>query len=266
MIDINYSYRDHLKDFKPIKKLGQHFLIDKEILKREVEYANLSRKDDVLEIGAGDGRLTELIAERAGKVIAVEKDKRLINILDKRLKAKKLKNVEIISGDALKIEFPKFNKIISNLPYRISTPITFKFFKYLKKYKWSLAVLSYQKEFGERFIAKPGEKNYSRLTVAVNYYCRPEILEIIPKEKFHPRPKVDSVIVKLIPKKSFETDEFLWKVVEKLFQHKRKLVKNALKDSGWKEKIKNIPHVLLKKRVIECNLNDFKKIAKHLGK
>lgn len=236
---------------KMIKKLGQHFLTDKKILEREVEYAELSKNDIVLEIGAGDGRLTELLAEKA-KVIAIEKDRRLIEILKK----KNLRNVKIIQADALKIDFPKFNKIVSNLPYQISSPITFKFFEY----KWDLAILTYQKEFGERFIAKPGEKNYSRLTVAVNYYCKPEILEKVPKEKFYPKPKIDSVIVKLTPKKpEFGTDDFFWELVKSLFQHKKKLIKNALADAKFPKRIiKKFPKELLKKRVFCCELKDFR--------
>lgn len=242
------------------KKLGQHFLIDKNILRREVEYAELDKNDIVLEIGAGDGRLTELIAEKAGKVIAIEKDKRLVELLKQKIKDKHINNIDIISDDALLIEFPKFNKIVSNLPYQISSPITFKFFEYLPQ--WNAAVLSYQKEFAERFFAKPCERNYSRLTVAVNYFCEPRLLEVVPKEKFFPKPKVDSVIVRLKPKeKQFEADAQFWILIKKLFQHKKKIVRSAMKSAGFdKNIIDSMPADLLKKRVFCCTLEDFHRI------
>lgn len=224
-------------------------------------YANLSENDVVLEIGAGDGRLTELIAEKAGKVIAIEKDKRLVEILKKNLS--RFSNVEVIHGDALDIDFSKFNKIVSNLPYQISSPITFKLFSLIDKYNWSLAVLTYQKEFAQRFFAKPCEKNYSRLTIATNYYCIPEKLEIVKKGKFRPQPKVDSLMVRLVPKeKPFYADAAFWEIVSKLFQHKKKTVRAALKDAKFTNKqIQTIPESLIKKRVFCCSLEDLKRIS-----
>lgn len=245
------------------KRKGQCFLSDRATLERMVKYAELSEKDAVLEIGAGDGRLTELIAEKAGKVIAVEKDDRLAELLRKNLSDKNIPNFEIIHGDALDADFPRFNKIVSNLPYQISSPITFKLFGLIDKCKWSFAVLTYQKEFAQRFFAKPCERNYSRLTVAANYYCSAEKLEIVRKGKFRPQPKVDSMMVKLAPKeKPFEADEIFWGMVAKLFQHKKKIVRAALKDAKFNKKcIEKIPIELLKKRVFCCSLEDLKRIS-----
>jgi len=227
------------------------------------EYAQLSKDDAVLEIGAGDGRLTVLLAEKAGKVMAVEKDKRLVEILRQNLSEKNISNVEVIEGDALETDFPKFNKVVSNLPYQISSPITFKLFGLMDKYNWSVAILTYQKEFAQRFFTKPCEKNYSRLTVAVNYYCSAEKLEFVKKGKFRPQPKVDSTIIKLAPKeRAFEADDFFWGVVAKLFQHKKKIVRAALKDSKFDmETIEKMPSELLKKRVFCCALEDLKRIS-----
>lgn len=245
------------------KRLGQCFLSDRATLERMVNYAELSGKDTVLEIGAGDGRLTVLLAGKAGKVMAVEKDKRLVEVLKKNLSERNVSNVEIIAGDALEVEFPKFNKVVSNLPYQISSPITFKLFDLVKKYKWSLAILTYQKEFAQRFFAKPCERNYSRLTMATNYYCVAEKLEIVSKGKFRPQPKVDSLMVKIAPKEEpFPADEFFWGTVAKLFQHKKKTVRAALKDSKFgKTDIEKVPQELLKKRVFCCSLDDLKKIS-----
>lgn len=227
------------------------------------EYAQLSKDDAVLEIGAGDGRLTVLLAEKSGKVIAVEKDGNLVELLKKTIDEKKIFNVEIIHGDAMKMDFPRFSKVVSNLPYQISSPITFKLFGLMDKYKWSVAILTYQKEFAQRFFAKPCEKNYSRLTAAVNYYCSAEKLENVSKGKFRPQPKVDSMMVKIVPKEQpFEADEIFWSAVAKLFQHKKKVVRAALKDSKFGvENIEKVPAELLRKRVFCCALGDLKRIS-----
>ncbi|MBU3958047.1 MAG: 16S rRNA (adenine(1518)-N(6)/adenine(1519)-N(6))-dimethyltransferase RsmA [Patescibacteria group bacterium] len=245
------------------KRKGQCFLNDRAALERMAEYAQLSGNDTVLEIGAGDGRLTVMLAQKAGKVIAIEKDKRLAEILEKNLAEKNISNVEIIRGDALEIDFPRFNKAVSNLPYQISSPITFKLFGLIGKCGWSAAILTYQKEFAQRLFAKPCERNYSRLTVAANYYCSAEKLESVGRGKFRPQPKVDSLMVGLAPKpRVFEADEFFWGAVAKLFQHKKKIVRAALKDAKYnKETIEKVPLGLLKKRVFCCALEDLKRIS-----
>lgn len=245
------------------KRKGQCFLNDRATLERMAEYAQLSKDDTVLEIGAGDGRLTIMLAEKAGKVIAIEKDKRLAEILRENLSEKNISNVEIIQGDAMEIDFPRFNKAVSNLPYQISSPVTFKLFGLIGKYNWFLAVLTYQKEFAHRFFSKPCERDYSRMTVAANYYCSAEKLESVGKGKFRPQPKVDSMMVKLAPKeRAFEADEFFWGAVAKLFQHKKKVVRAALKDSKFDMKIiEKMPSELLKKRVFCCTVEDLKRIS-----
>lgn len=253
MINTEYSQEDSRmrKKNRKLKMLGQHFIIDESIFERECRYASLDKKDIVLEIGAGDGRLTKVISKYAGKVIAIEKDKALADLAEYNTG----KNVEIIHGDALKIEFPKFNKIVSNIPYSISSKILEKIFKYT----WDVAVFTFQKEFALRFFAKPGERNYSRLTVMVNYYSTPELLEIVPKGKFYPRPKVDSAIVRLKRKKVPELPESFWNMVRILFTHKKKLVKNAFQDAGIEV---SLPKELAEKRVFQCTMKDFLEIHK----
>jgi len=145
-------------------KIGQNFLIDKKVAERELEYASIEKNDVVLEIGPGKGIITKLLSEKAQKVIAIEIDEKLVSELKEFLPD----NVLLISGDALKVDFdllPKFNKIVSNLPFHISSPITFK----LLDFDFSLAVLIYQKEFAERMVAKSGSKDYSRISVGVYY-------------------------------------------------------------------------------------------------
>ncbi len=234
------------------KLLGQYFIVDESIFERECRYASLSRNDVVLEIGAGDGRLTRVISKYAKKVIAVEKDPALVELAEYNTG----NNVEIIHGDALEIKFPEFNKIVSNIPYSISSKILEKIFKY----KWETAVFTFQKEFALRFFAKPGEKNYSRLTVLVNYYSEPELLEIVSKGKFYPRPKVDSAIVRLKRKNVTEPPEEFWKMVKILFTHKKKLIKNAFSDAGIEVKL---PEKLAKKRVFQCGFDDLIEIYEY---
>lgn len=209
------------------RSLGQNFLIDKNVAMREVRYAKITKEDVVLEVGPGTGILTRLLAEKAKKVIAIEIDEKII----KNLKGKFPSNVELIHKDALKVDFetlPKFNKIVSNLPFQISSPITFKFLDH----GFNLAVLIYQKEFADRMNAIPGRKDYSRLSVGVYYKAICELLETIPKTCFKPQPKVDSCAVRLIKRKKppfFIVDEtFFFDLTKNLFNHRRKKIKNIL--------------------------------------
>jgi len=207
---------------KPDRRLGQNFIVDRGVLEREISYAEIKQSDIILEIGSGVGTLTELLAESAGRVYAVEMDARMIEILKCKLKNR----VELIEGDFLKVELPEFDKTISNIPYSISSPLTFR----LLSHGFKTAILTYQKEFAERIVAKPGERNYSRLSVATYYRANAEILEILPPEVFYPRPKVDSAIVKLTPKKRpFKVNEKLFfALLRGLFSHKKKTLRKAL--------------------------------------
>ena len=230
-----------------IKKLGQNFLIDHNVAEREVEYAKITRKDIVLEIGSGAGILTNKLAKKAKKVIAVEIDEKLVEALKRTLP----QNVELIHADALKIDFTtlaKFNKIVSNLPFQISSPITFKFLDC----DFEMAVLIYQKEFADRMVAKPGSKDYSRLSVGTYYRAHCKILETIPKTLFQPQPKVDSCMIKLIPRKSppfsVVNEPFYFDIVNTLFSYRRKKIETTLRKAYGKLK-KDLPY--LDKRVEE---------------
>lgn len=206
-------------------RLGQNQVVDPIILKKMVDYAELTAKDVVLEIGAGVGNLTIMLADLAGVVVAIEKDKKLTKILRERLKDRT--NVKIIQGNVLNIELPKFNKIVSNLPFSISSKIIFK----LLGLNFDLAVLMFQKEFAERLVAAPGTENYGRLTVNTYYRANVEMLDEVPPSAFFPQPKVSSAIVKLIPRlPPFEVrdEQVFSRVVRALFQHRRQRVRNAL--------------------------------------
>jgi 16S rRNA (adenine1518-N6/adenine1519-N6)-dimethyltransferase len=211
------------------RNIGQNFLVDHHVAEREVAYAKIGMDDVVLEIGPGMGVLTTRLAKQAKQVIAIEIDEQLINHLQKGLP----ENVLLIHDDALKIDFtslPDFNKIVSNLPFQISSPITFKFLNY----DFTVAVLIYQKEFAERMIAKPKTEHYSRLSVGVYYKAHCELLETIPKTCFDPQPKVDSCTVKLVPRKSppfpVSDEHFFFDLTRELFNHRRKKIKSTIRD------------------------------------
>lgn len=223
-----------------MRKKGQHFLVDRGIIERIVSYAELAPDDKVLEIGPGTGNLTEAIATKAGQVFVVEVDPVLAADLHGRFK-----NVVVIKGDALKVELPEYNKIVSNLPYQISTKITFR----LLSRPFKLAVLMYQKEFALRMLASPGSENYGRLGMIVGYLCKAEILEVVPRSAFWPVPEVESAIVRLRPREhEVDAERFIW-LAEGLFNHRRKKIKKALAAMGIsKEAMADMDASLLEKR------------------
>ena len=210
----------------PKKRLGQNFLVDEEILHKMVCYASVSSSDTVLEVGAGFGFLTERLAENAERVIAVEIDERLVKALKKRLRT--YGNITILHGDVMKISVPHFNKVVSTPPYSISSPLHF----WLLNRPFEQAVLSFQEEFARRLTASVGSKDYGRLTVTTYYRADVEILDAIPKESFWPSPKVDSLIIRLRPRKSpFRVidEEIFFDVVRAIFTQKNKKLRNAIK-------------------------------------
>ena len=222
------------------KGLGQNYLIDDFKRKKIIDFADLSKKDTVLEIGPGIGTLTTELSKKTKKVVAIEQDKKIYDILKTRLEYESIDNVELINDDAVKTDISNFsncNKIVSNLPYQISSPITFKFLEF----DFDLAILMYQKEFAERMIAKTGDKNYSRLSVMLYFKADIKFLDKVSPESFIPRPKVDSSVVKLTPiipeisdNKNLlneENMEVYSKTCKAIFQHKNKKIRNALIDS-----------------------------------
>ncbi len=230
------------------KNLGQNYLIDKNKRDQIINFGNVTKDDVVLEIGTGIGTLTIELAKKAKKVIAIEQDEKICKILAKRLKDEKIDNVELINDDALKVEFPEFNKIISNLPYQISSPITFKFLDY----DFDLAILMYQKEFAARMNGEVGTKDYSRLSAMLYFKCDVEKLTEVSNESFIPKPQIDSTVIKLTPKENtIDNEDFriYSKFTKALFQHRNKKIRNALIDS--RHIISNIDKKVLKKRLNE---------------
>ncbi|MDM7912129.1 MAG: 16S rRNA (adenine(1518)-N(6)/adenine(1519)-N(6))-dimethyltransferase RsmA [Methanotrichaceae archaeon] len=236
-----------------MRKKGQHFLVDRSIIERIAGYAELAPDDIILEIGPGPGNLTEAIAAKAGRVFAVEVDPVLAANLHGRFQ-----NVVVINGDALKVELPEYNKIVSNLPYQISTKITFR----LLSRPFELAVLMYQKEFAMRMLASPGSDDYGRLGMIAGYLCKAEILEIVPKSAFQPMPEVESAIVRLRPREhEMNAGKFI-KFVEGLFSNRRKKIKKGLAAMGIsKEAMADMDASLLEKRPEELMPEEAAKLA-----
>ena len=260
------------------KNLGQNYLIDKNKRDQIINFGNLTKDDVVLEIGTGIGTLTIELAKRAEKVIAIEQDTKIANILSERLEEEKIDNVELINDDALNIDFPKFNKIISNLPYQISSPITFKFLNY----DFDLAVLMYQKEFARRMNGQVNTKDYSRLSAMLYFKCDVEKLTDVSSESFIPKPQIDSTVVKLTPKENkISKDDFkvYSNYTKALFQHRNKKIRNALIDSRhvvcdldkkeMKNKINSIENdeinEYLKKRVTAISPEEILFLSKELN-
>jgi len=249
------------------KRKGQNYLVNRDILSKIIQNSELSKNDSVLEIGAGIGTLTIPLAENAAKVYAVEQDKKVAQVLKKRLEQLELDNVEVIVDDATQMELPQVKKIVSNLPYQISSPMTFK----ILENPFEMAVLMYQKEFAQRMVATPGDRNYSRLSVMMYLYSEVEILFNVSENDFFPKPKVASAVIKMRPKNNVDIDPFFLNVTRAMFQHKKKKIRNALIDSYHeigdmdKSDLKNIlsklDENLMNERVFKINPEELLKIS-----
>ena len=223
--------------FRFSKSLGQNFLIDMNILERIIEGSKITNTDYVLEIGPGIGSLTQYIADKAQKVIAVEIDTKLISILEKTLQP--YNNVEIIHGDILKIDLDKIAqekfenqkfKVIANLPYYLTTPIIMRLLE--GKLPISSITVMIQEEVGRRLGAQPSTKEYGALSIAVQYYCQTKQLLRVPPSVFIPQPKVDSVVIHLDvlenPRVHVDDETLFFKIVKDAFGKRRKTLLNAL--------------------------------------
>ncbi len=224
-----HSIRSELNKYgvRPKKSLGQSFLIDSRIAQRIVDAAEITHDESVLEIGGGLGILTELLVTKAKRVYVVEIDRNLALALTERLGD--ADELSIIHGDVLKIDLPDVSKVVSNLPFSISSPITFRILRELKP---KVSILTYQKEFAQRLIAEPGSKEYSRLTITVNYLAEVEPLFEVPSDSFYPKPAVDSLVVRMIPReigpKAKDNRVFYW-MIRGLYSYPNKQLRRALR-------------------------------------
>jgi len=210
-------------DSTPSKGLGQNFLIDGHALEKIIAAADLNSEDVIVEVGPGIGVLTQELAKRTKKVIAIEKDQHMVNILQKTLKA--YDNVEIICADALQhnLDVKKY-KVIANIPYYITSPLIRKFLE--STYKPTEIILMMQKEVAQRICAKVPDMNL--LAVSVQFYASPKIVSYVSKSSFWPAPKIDSAIIKITPKettKNIDANAF-FSIVKAGFSQPRKQLGN----------------------------------------
>lgn len=227
-------------DFHFNKKFGQNFLIDTGVLDRIIEAAQVTKEDCVLEIGPGIGTMTQYLAERAGEVIAVEIDRTLIPILQETLA--EYDNVTILNEDILKVDINaivqernggKPIKVVANLPYYITTPIIMGLFESHVPLK-SITIMV-QKEVAERMQVGPGTKDYGALSLAVQYYAKPEIVANVPPNCFIPRPNVGSAVIRLTryeePPVQVRDEAFLFALIRASFNQRRKTLVNGLSNA-----------------------------------
>ena len=223
-----------INDTRPKKHLGQHFLINPDALTLILETGEVSDTDTVIEIGAGLGCLTTVLAAQAKQVIAVEVDALLSAALKAQFSANS--HVQLIHADILKSDFDALleadtpPKVIANLPYHITTPILWKLLAHHEQL--DSCVLMMQKEVAERIVASPGGKDYGALTIGVSYYAEPTFIALLSPDNFYPPPKVESALLKLtmrdVPPVAVDDEEHFFQVVRTAFRMRRKMLKNAL--------------------------------------
>jgi len=214
----------------PSKRLGQHFLTDKMVLQKIIQAANLNPEDVVLEVGPGIGNLTLELAKIAKKIVAVEKDFKMVTILRETLRDHG--NVEIVQDDILKVNIktlnlkPKAYKIIANIPYYLTSHLIRKFLETDNPPKEMILMI--QKEVAQRIVARPPRMNL--LAVSVQFYAKPEIITFVSKKSFWPQPKIDSAIIKIIidKKQSAINKDLFFKVAKVGFSQPRKQILNNL--------------------------------------
>ncbi|MCE5286713.1 MAG: 16S rRNA (adenine(1518)-N(6)/adenine(1519)-N(6))-dimethyltransferase RsmA [Pelosinus sp.] len=219
------------------KKLGQNFLVNEQIVQGIVAAAMVKADEEVLEIGPGIGTLTQGLLEAGARVTAVEIDRRLLDVLAKTLAG--YEKLRIIHGDILRINIseempcPKY-KVVANLPYYITTPIIMGLLE--RRLPLELLVTMVQKEVAERMVAAPGTKDYGALSVAVQYYTKPEIMFIVPPSSFMPPPAVESAVIRCLvrdePPVAVSSEKVFFRMVKAAFSQRRKTLANALKTTG----------------------------------
>lgn len=222
------------------KKFGQNFLIDTHVLEKIIAAAGVTKEDCVLEIGPGIGTMTQYLAEHARQVIAVEIDKNLIPILGETLE--EYTNVTIINEDILKVDIKslaeQYNggrpiKVVANLPYYITTPIIMGLFE--SNVPINNITVMVQKEVADRMQEGPGSKDYGALSLAVQYYAKPEIVANVPPNCFIPRPSVGSAVIRLTRHREMPVQvkdpELMFKIIRASFNQRRKTLQNGLNNS-----------------------------------
>lgn len=261
------------------KNLGQNFLIDDNTVSGIIEAANISKDDLVIEIGPGLGTITKELLERAGKVICIELDDRMITILNDRFAL--YNNFKLINEDVLKVNLQelinkenyKATKIVANLPYYITTPIIMKLLE--ERLDIETITVMIQKEVAERLVAEPGKGESGAITYAINYYTKPRTVLQVSNTAFIPEPKVNSTVIQLEvqsePTVKVENEEKLFELIKIAFMQKRKTLVNALTNSnkyGSKEEVEKAISEMgldLRIRPEKLTLEQYAKLAKRFS-
>lgn len=261
------------------KDYGQNFLIDENAINSIIDSADISKNDVIIEIGPGLGTLTHSLLEKAGKVICIELDPKMIDILQDRFSL--YDNFELINNDVLKVNLKHLldenlkvfssAKVVANLPYYITTPIIMKLLE--SKLQLDSITVMVQKEVAERLVETPGGKNTGAITYSINYYTDPSLVINVPSSSFIPSPKVDSSVINLKllkqPKVTPLNEELLFKVIKSAFLQKRKtlintLINGNLGDREFLENMLNTLDIDLKIRGEKLTLEQFKKISDYI--
>ena len=260
------------------KNLGQNFLINENVIEEIINAAQINDNDLIIEIGPGLGTLTSKLLEKAGKVIAIELDKKMVLVLEDRFSL--YDNFECINEDVLKVDLEsliseekskglKTAKIVANLPYYITTPIIMKLLE--EKLDIETITVMIQKEVADRLVAEPGKANTGAITYAINYYTNPKVVLQVPNTAFIPAPDVNSTVIQLEvlqkPKIDVIDEEMFFKVIKYAFMQRRKTLLNSLTNSkilGEKEYIEKMLSELGIEKTIRAenlSLEEFAKIA-----
>ncbi len=238
------------------KKFGQNFLIDTNVLEEIIDAAQITKDDFVLEIGPGIGTMTQYLCEAAREVVAVEIDTNLIPILKDTLQ--EYDNVEVLNQDILKVDINRLAKeknhdrpikVVANLPYYITTPIIMELFE--SHVPIDSITIMVQKEVADRMQVGPGTKDYGALSLAVQYYAKPEIVVNVPPSCFMPQPKVGSAVIRLTrhdePPVEVEDEKLMFQVIRASFNQRRKTLANGLN---------NFPQISLNKELIQESIEE----------
>ena len=271
-------------NIKANKSLGQNFLISPEVVEKIIESSELSKEDLVIEIGPGLGTLTKYLLDKAGKVICIELDTRMVKILNNRFTTKE--NFEIINDDVLKVDLNKMIKenkknkeiknvkIVANLPYYITTPIIMRLLE--EKLDIQSITVMIQKEVAERLIEIPGGKNTGAITHTVYYYCQSKKIMEVPNNSFIPEPEVTSEVIKMnlrkVPAVKIENPKVMFMIIKSAFMQRRKTLLNALTNTkvfiSKKEGTEILKKLNLNEnvRAEELSIQDFANITKCIMK
>lgn len=263
-------------NFKFSKSLGQNFLIDDSVLTDIVQGADVNDEDLVIEIGPGVGTLTVQLLNKAKKVVSIELDNDLIPILQEELGSHP--NFSLVHKDALKVDFneiigdEKSVKLVANLPYYVTTPIIVNLLK--EKYNFKSLTIMIQKEVAERINAEPNCKEYGSLSLLVQYYCNTKIIRKVSPSSFIPRPKVDSIVIRLdrldSPRVEVKDEKLMFDIIRNSFNMRRKTLWNGVKNIGIdKEKLQKAfddAGIDPKRRGETLSLEEFAKLSDEIYK